>query len=204
MYKTHATIISEHALKTPQGLLNVITFTFSTIQQALSTSPAQLDDIDINGIKSKYLFGSKRAGLKYARENYVQLFWKLRELHKESTEHVDTVSEAVRLLYEIPGLGCVKASFVCQMLGFNVACIDSHNLERLGMKLKDVTIPKSLTEKTKMKKIKNYVHLTQKQGTVYWWDSWCNYVAERGGTNKALPTGEMVSEFHVQCVIRTA
>ena len=90
------------------------------------------------------------------------------------------------------------------MLGFNVACIDSHNLERLGMALKDVTIPNSLTEKTKMKKIKAYVHLTQKQGTVYWWDSWCDYVAEKGGMNKALTTGEMVSEFHVQCVIRTA
>ena len=31
MYNTHAIEISEHALKTPKGLLDVITFTFSTI-----------------------------------------------------------------------------------------------------------------------------------------------------------------------------
>jgi len=204
MYKTHAIEISEHALKTPKGLLDVITFTFSTIQQPLSTSLNQLNDIDINGIDSKYLFGSKRNGLKYARENIVKLFWDVQELKKESLTDVEIVCKAVRLFMEIPGLGCVKASFVCQMLGFNVACIDSHNLNRLGMALKDVTIPTSLTEKTKMKKIKAYVHLTQKQGTVYWWDSWCDYVAEKGGMNKALTTGEMVSEFHVQCVIRTA
>ena len=148
MYKTHATIISEHALKTPQGLLNVITFTFSTIQQPLSTSLNQLNDIDVNGIESKYLFGSKRAGLKYARENIVKLFWDIQELKKESLTDVEIVCKAVRLFMEIPGLGCVKASFVCQMLGFNVACIDSHNLERLGMALKDVTCEQAFKNHT--------------------------------------------------------
>jgi len=194
--------ISEHALKTPKGLLDVITFVFTTIQQPLSSCKNQLNDIDLNGTKSKYLFGSKRAGLKYAMENKTRLFWKVQELQKESLENIDTVSKAVRLFMEVPGLGAVKASFVCQMLGFNVSCIDSHNLNRLGMELKDVTIPNSLTEKTKMKKIKAYVHLTQKQGTVYWWNSWCDYVASKGGMNKALTTGNEVSAFHLECVIR--
>jgi len=203
MYNTHAMIISEHALKTQKGLLDVITFTFSTIQQALSTSPMQLDDIDLNGLESKYLFGSKRDGLKYAQENIGQLFWGVQELKKKSLTNVDTITEAVRLFYEIPGLNTVKASFICQMLGFDVACLDSHNLNRLGMAQKDVTIPKSLkNEKLRMKKIKAYVALTQKQGTVYWWNSWCDYVAEKGGANKLLPTGEDVSAFHVGCVVR--
>ena len=203
MYNTHAMIISEHALKTQKGLLDVITFTFSTIQQALSTSPMQLDDIALNGLESKYLFGSKKAGLKYAQENIGQLFWDVQELKKKSLTNVDTITEAVRLFYEIPGLNTVKASFICQMLGFDVACLDSHNLNRLGMAQKDVTIPKSLkNEKLRMKKIKAYVALTQKQGTVYWWNSWCDYVAEKGGANKLLPTGEDVSAFHVGCVVR--
>ena len=123
-------------------------------------------------------------------------------MRKESLNNIDTVSKAVRLFMEVPGLGAVKASFVCQMLGFNVSCIDSHNLNRLGMELKDVTIPNSLTEKTKMKKIKAYVHLTQRKGTVYWWNSWCDYVASKGGMNKTLTTGNEVSAFHVECVIR--
>ena len=202
MYDTHAMEISEHALKTPKGLLDVITFVFTTIQQPLSSCKNQLNDIDLHGTESKYLFGSKRAGLKYAMENKTRLFWKVQELQKESLENIDTVCKAVRLFMEVPGLGAVKASFVCQMLGFNVSCIDSHNLNRLGMELKDVTIPNSLTEKTKMKKIKAYVHLTQRKGTVYWWNSWCDYVASKGGMNKALATGNEVSAFHVECVIR--
>ena len=202
MYDTHAMEISEHALKTPKGLLDVITFVFTTIQQPLSSCKNQLNDIDLHGTESKYLFGSKRAGLKYAMENKTRLFWKVQELQKESLENIDTVCKAVRLFMEVPGLGAVKASFVCQMLGFNVSCIDSHNLNRLGMELKDVTIPNSLTEKTKMKKIKAYVHLTQRKGTVYWWNSWCNYVASKGGLNKTLTTGNEVSAFHVECVIR--
>jgi hypothetical protein len=202
MYDIHAMEISEHALKTPQGLLDVITFVFTTIQQPLSSCKNQLNDIDLHGTESKYLFGSKRAGLKYAIENKTRLFWKVQELQKESLDNIDTVSKAVRLFMEVPGLGAVKASFVCQMLGFNVSCIDSHNLNRLGMELKDVTIPNSLTEKTKMKKIKAYVHLTQRKGTVYWWNSWCDYVASKGGMNKTLTTGNEVSAFHVECVIR--
>ncbi len=202
MYDIHAMEISEHALKTPKGLLDVITFVFTTIQQPLSSCKNQLNDIDLHGTESKYLFGSKRAGLKYAMENKTRLFWKVQELQKESLDNIDTVSKAVRLFMEVPGLGAVKASFVCQMLGFNVSCIDSHNLNRLGMELKDVTIPNSLTEKTKMKKIKAYVHLTQRKGTVYWWNSWCDYVASKGGMNKTLTTGNEVSAFHVECVIR--
>ena len=202
MYDTHAMEISEHALKTPKGLLDVITFVFTTIQQPLSSCKNQLNDIDLHGTESKYLFGSKRAGLKYAMENKTRLFWKVQELQKESLENIDTVCKAVRLFMEVPGLGAVKASFVCQMLGFNVSCIDSHNLNRLGMELKDVTITNSLTEKTKMKKIKAYVHLTQRKGTVYWWNSWCDYVASKGGMNKTLTTGNEVSAFHVECVIR--
>ena len=202
MYDVDCMTISEHALKTPQGLLDVIKFVFTTIQQPLSSCKNQLNDIDTHGTESKYLFGSKRAGLKYAMENKTKLFWKVQKLQKESLENIDTVSKAVRLFMEVPGLGAVKSAFVCQMLGFNVSCIDSHNLNRLGMELKDVTIPNSLTEKTKMKKIKAYVHLTQRKGTVYWWNSWCDYVASKGGMNKALATGNEVSAFHVECVIR--
>ena len=202
MYDVDCMTISEHALKTPKGLLDVIKFVFTTIQQPLSSCKNQLNDIDKHGTDSKYLFGSKRKGLEYAIENQTILFWKAQELRKESLNNIDTVSKAVRLFMEIPGLGAVKSAFVCQMLGFNVSCIDSHNLNRLGMELKDVTIPNSLTEKTKMKKIKAYVHLTQRKGTVYWWNSWCDYVASKGGMNKTLTTGNEVSAFHVECVIR--
>ena len=203
MYDTHAMEISEHALKTPDGLLSVIRFTLCTIQQSLYSCENQIADIEKHGFKSRFLRNKMKAkGLKYAMDNKVRLFWEVQESKKQSLTEVDTVVKAVRLFNEVPCLGMVKASFVCQMLGFNVACLDSHNLNRLGLGVKDVSLAKGLGEKTKMKKIKAYVHLTQKQGSVYWWDSWCEYVAEKGGANKLLPTGEEVSAFHVGCVIR--
>ena len=203
MYDTHAMEISEHALKTPEGLTSVIRFTLCTIQQSLYSCENQIADIEKHGFKSRFLKNKTKAkGLKYAIDNQTKLFWDIQELKKKSLNEIDTVSKAVRLFNEIPGIGMVKASFICQMLGFNVACLDVHNLNRLGLDVKDVTLPKSLTDKTKLKKIKAYVHLTQKQGTVYWWNSWCDYVADKGGANKLLPTGEDVSAFHVGCVIR--
>ena len=203
MYNTHALEISEHALKTPEGLTSVIRFTLCTIQQSLYSCENQIADIEKHGFKSRFLKNKQKAkGLKYAMDNQVKLFWAVQELKKQSLNDVDTVVKAVRLFNDIPGIGMVKASFICQMLGFNVACLDVHNLNRLGLDVKDVTLPKSLTDKTKLKKIKAYVHLTQKQGTVYWWNSWCDYVAKKGGANKLLPTGEDVSAFHVGCVVR--
>jgi hypothetical protein len=205
MYNTHATIISEHALKTPQGLTSVIRFTLCTIQQSLYSCENQIADIEKNGFKSRFLKNrTKSKGLKYAMENQTKLFWAVKELKKESLNNIDTVCKAVKLFNQIPGLGMVKSAFVCQMLGFNVACLDVHNLNRLGLASKDVNLPKSLTDKTKMKKIEKYVHLTQREGTVYWWNSWCDLIAEKGGANKLLPTGEEVSAFHVGCVIRNA
>jgi hypothetical protein len=203
MYDTHAMKISEHALKTPEGLTSVIRFTLCTIQQSLYSCENQIADIEKHGFKSRFLKNKMKAkGLKYAMDNQVKLFWDVQELKKQSLTEVDTVVKAVRLFNQIPNLGMVKASFVCQMLGFNVACLDSHNLNRLGLDVKDVSLPKGLGEKTKMKKIKAYVHLTQRKGTVYWWNSWCDYVASKGGMNKTLTTGNEVSAFHVECVIR--
>ncbi len=79
MYDIDCMTISEHALKTPKGLLDVIKFVFTTIQQPLSSCKNQLNDIDKHGTDSKYLFGSKIKGLEYAIENKTILFWKAQE-----------------------------------------------------------------------------------------------------------------------------
>ena len=69
------------------------------------------------------------------------------------------------------------------------------------MKVVLKTCQKRLKKDTKIKKISKYIKFTQKKGTAYWWDSWCDYVAGNIG-NKALTNGDMVSEFHVKCIIR--
>ena len=201
MYSTHASKIAQYGLNSPDGMVNVIRFTLCTIQQPLSGCLRQIKDIEKNGIQSKYLFGSKRKGLEYTIKNKEALHKGLLEIKSRNMDDLARTIEAVYFIMQVPSLGMVKASFVLQMLGFNVACLDSHNLKRLGLDIKHTKVPATLRPETKIKKITKYVKLTRIKGTEYWWNSWCDYVAGNIG-NKALTTGEAVSEFHVQCVIR--
>jgi hypothetical protein len=201
MYSTHASKIAQYGLNSPDGMVNVVRFTLCTIQQPLSGCLRQIKDIEKNGIQSKYLFGSKRQGLEYMIKNKEALHKGLLEIKSRNIDDLARTIEAVYFIMQVPSLGMVKASFVLQMLGFNVACLDSHNLKRLGLDIKHTKVPATLRPETKIKKITKYVKLTRIKGTEFWWNSWCHYVAGNIG-NKALTTGEAVSEFHVQCVIR--
>ncbi len=201
MYSTHASKIAQYGLNSPDGMVNVVRFTLCTIQQPLSGCLRQIKDIEKNGIQSKYLFGSKRKGLEYTIKNKEALHKGLLEIKSRNIDDLARTIEAVYFIMQVPSLGMVKASFVLQMLGFNVACLDSHNLKRLGLDIKHTKVPNTLRPETKIKKITKYVKLTRIKGTEFWWNSWCHYVAGNMA-NKALTTGEAVSEFHVQCVIR--
>jgi hypothetical protein len=52
---------------------------------------------------------------------------------------------------------------------------------------------------TRRKKIEGYVAMTQEQGSEYWWNSWCDYVAGNQA-NRSLDNGDIVSRYHVECV----
>jgi hypothetical protein len=94
----------------------------------------------------------------------------------------------------------VKAAFLAQCLGFNVACIDSHNIKRLGISPNLVkTPPSGMKPATVRKKVEQYVELTQQEGSEYWWNTWCKYVAGNRA-NRALDTGDVVSRYHVECI----
>ena len=201
MYKRDCNAIADHAAKSPNGLVDVVRFTLTTIQAGLSTCTLQAKDIEENGLKSKFLWGKKADGLAYTIEHKEFLWGKLMALKEFGTSNVKYITEGIMLLMKVPNLGMVKASFVMQMLGFNVACIDSHNLTRLGMSANAVKIGAKLKTETKRKKIVDYVIMTQKDGTEFWWDTWCDYVAGNRA-NRLLDTGDVVSKFHVDCVIR--
>ena len=60
-------------------------------------------------------------------------------------------------------------------------------------------IPTAMSDNGKRKKIATYIELCQQEGSEYWWDSWCDYVAGNQA-NRSLATGDIVSRFHVECV----
>ena len=200
MFTRDGAAIAAHGLASPDGLVDVVEFVLCTIQAGLSTVKAQRVDIAENGLQSRFLWGKKADGLEYTRTNKKRLWAQVVAIVEDGRETVDQCADAIQLFMKVPNLGMVKAAFVAQCLGFNVACIDSHNLKRLGMKPGAVKISPKLKPATARTKIAEYVQMTQVEGSEYWWNSWCEYVA--GNTaNRSLATGDEVSRYHTEAVI---
>lgn len=182
-----------------QSVVPVVLFVLATIQAGLSTCKDQIKDVNKLGSESRFMWGKKGDGLNYAIHHDAFLWGKVQHI-KESlgTDSVEACVAAIELFLPVPNLGMVKAAFVAQCLGFNVACIDSHNLKRLGLSENAVKLGK-VKASTARKKIEAYVEMTQVQGSAYWWNTWCEYVAGNRA-NKALDTGDVVSRYHVECV----
>ena len=200
MYKRDVTLISEHAAKSPEGFVDVVEFVLCTIQAGLSTVKAQRLDIAETGLNSRFLWGKKAEGLAYTKENADWLWLKLHHLKDKGSSDPEVIADATLLLMQVPNLGMVKASFVLQCIGFNTACIDSHNLKRLGLKPSAVKVSPKLSKDKQRDKVLAYVELCQKLGSECWWNDWCWDVAGNQA-NRRLNTGDAVSAFHVDCVI---
>lgn len=195
MYDRDQPRMAAHALSSASGLTDVIAFVLCTIQQPLQSVANQMSDIRANGAASKYLFGSKRAGYQYALDHAEVLYAAV----KRAVEVGDTVG-AVDVLSNIPSLGLVKASFVAQICGLEVACLDTHNLRALGYAETAFKFSKDVKHATKLAKIANYVAIcTETGGARHWWDAWCNFVAG-SRFNKSLASGDEVSAYHVACL----
>jgi len=196
MYNRDCKKIAKFAMKNPNNLARVTTFVLTTIQAGLSTTSMQMDDIDTNGAGSKYLWGNKRDGYLYMQEHKRVIYAAI----KEAVKTGDAVA-AIDVLTNVPNLGIVKAAFVAQMCGLDVACLDSHNLTRLGLSQSHFKLSKTVSHATKRRKIAEYVEYTRETGGAeYWWDTWCNYVAGNRA-NRSLNTGDAVSKFHVTAVM---
>jgi len=195
MYKRDNKKIAEFILQDADNTVIGITFVLGTIQNALSNVGKFMDGVANDGADS-IAMTMKRNGYLYAVEHKHVLH----EALKAAVKHNDPVG-AIDVLTNVPNLGIVKAAFVAQLVGLDVACLDSHNLDRLGLDRAALRFAKTVKPETKRKKIQDYVHLTQVTGgTEYWWDTWCNYVAGNRG-NKKLTTGDMVSKYHADCII---
>lgn len=191
MYQRDVPIIADYARTSPQGLADLITFVLVTIQQPLSSCTRQLDDIRQHGADSRYLFGSKRDGYKHIQQ-YKGVYW------QHFKDWITKPEEAIDLFTHIPGIGIAKAGFISQCLGLETACLDTHNLKRLGY---PDNFAFKFTPKDKRKIIHEYVSLCNIKGSEYWWDTWCEGVAG-SRFNKVFKNADLVSAYHKECVVR--
>jgi hypothetical protein len=202
MYQRDCTMIAQYALASPQGLYDVIEFTLCTINMPISRVHLQRQSIKEEGTQSKWVSATKANGINYAKMNQAYLHKQILHIRdKCGLDTIDGSQYAIDLFIKIPSIGMVKAGFIAQMCGFNVACLDRHNVRALGMSETALNLNKKVSDELRLKKIREYVKLCRRRGSEYWWDTWCNYVADRGGMNKSLPTGDAVSRYHVTAIM---
>lgn len=98
-------------------------------------------------------------------------------------------------IMRIPGLGIVKAAFVAQLMGFNVACLDSRNVKREGRNPREFeTRGVKSGRKFNPRLIERYVAETYGKAEHYW-NAWCADVA--AAYNR---TPQQISELHLAIV----
>ena len=178
----------------------VASFALLTIRQMFVTMPKQMSELDRDGSACRYLYGWKADSFAFIHAHKREMWDNARAF---MAGRIDLDSLILAYL-AIPGFGIVKASFLCQMTVGNGACLDSHNLDRMGLRLDSFNCAKSLTVQTVRLRIKAYNRVWSSQGdSAYWWDSWCNYVAIRR-RNWFPAGGAQCSALHREVIVDSA
>ncbi len=187
MFNTHQKDIGKFARKSPENTAQVILVDLLSIQQQWDQVGRQVLDVKANGLKSKYLFGSKRGGWEFILANK-------KELHEAIFSRTMPLAEKLLAVASIPGIGIVKAGFVLQLCIGKVGCLDVHNLKRFGLKASAFKLGKVKYD-TALGKAKLYIKLCEDLGgSKYLWDSWCDLLAEKYPTK--YKNGQHVSRLH--------
>jgi hypothetical protein len=194
MYTTHQPKIAKFARQNPDNLARTKVFVLTSIQKLFYTCNNQMSEIDANGIKATSLNGSKRRSYKEIMATKEYMFDKVFSKKISLAEKLLEVSS-------IYGIGTVKAGFVLQLCLGNVGCLDVHNLRRYGLSPSAFKVNDKMSEATALAKANLYIKTCEDLGgSKYLWDTWCNYVSDLYPLT--FPTGNDVSRFHVECIIK--
>ena len=193
MYKDHCLGIIAPAMRADLDIFRRgCMFAVCSIRQPTTSVPDQLGRLFDGEEGENPLFGHKFDAFDYIAGPRGADTWKRICLiphawGKAASEY------AIGILLEVPGLGIVKAAFVAQLMGFNVACLDARNVAREKRNPRayrtDGKTPRQLAPK-----VRAYVAETHGRAQEYW-DAWCCDVA---AAYKLEP--EAVSALHLSII----
>lgn len=187
MYAEHVPTIAAAMRNDADVFARGCTFVVLTIQQMIVTVPEAVADVDANGLQSRFLFGHKRDAFAYIQEHKAELL-------RDVLACGDDTASAIRVLMHIPGLGIVKSAFVLQLMGFDIACLDTRNIQREGRNPNAYrSMKKSRVFWTK--RVAAYVADTGGRAREYW-DLWCQDVA-----TAYKRTADAISRIHLDCIV---
>jgi hypothetical protein len=148
-----------------------ITFVFLSIRTQFVRVAQQIAEVEAAGTNARALWGHKRGAYDYLRKNKYALFDAMVSAH--DTEN------AIGLITTIPGVGIVKAAFVCQLMGHDVGCLDTRNIQRMGLNPREYRTDGEARKQglAFKRKISRYVDATYGKAEPLWND-WCEDVAK--------------------------
>jgi len=196
-------VINAYMQKSPIHMMDGIMFVQLTIQRPFAQMFNDMQDYRKYGLASRHVWGNKKTCMEWLLENREQLYRDLMIWWESDSSKADKDREMMRILVDVPGLGLAKAGFVMQMMFGRVGCIDVHNLRRFyKVKPQDIAFAKSATDKTKYKKIENYVNICKgNRSTEKLWDSWCEQLVDKKCNKRAFSSGFEVSLFHLEALV---
>jgi len=184
MYKNDVKEIQQYVQKEgPSALAEVAYCVIGSIRTKFYHLDTITKSIKEEGAASKHIWGHKNDAYDAIQAN--KYHW-----YNSLVSNKMEVSDAITLIAKTKGIGLAKSGFLLQMLGYNCACLDVHNLNRLGI---------SSSYFSNSKRTAEYVDLVQKEGSEYWWDTWCQFIFEKD-KGKHFNTVEEVSKFHVTAI----
>ncbi len=187
MYDTHVPVISACMRETPEGFKRGVLFALLSIRQPITAVRGQLQQVDEERAEASCL-------LAFKRQAYRQLQIEGEALWRELRDEWDARTVITRL-QGLHGLGIVKAAFVAQLMGCDVACLDSRNVAREGRKRRAYDYHKGrITAEGLAHKIDCYLAEVGGRAREYW-DAWCD---DAGITYKL--SGHAISELHLDIV----
>jgi len=197
MYKTHGIACQQYAQRSAENLLDVILMVVLSIQQNWLGVGDQMVDVRKLKAKSRFLWGNKAKTDAYLKANNRRLYTEMMAIIGDDVYDDFKAKRLMDLFLDVDGLGLPKAGFVCQLVAGLVGCMDVHNIRRLGVDPKTL----SLSKKPKTakgiaandKRIVDYVNLCHDYGTEELWNTWCDFLSTKSAR---WQDGNHVSEVH--------
>lgn len=193
MYAKHVPIIEYAMRQDVDTFCKGVMFAVLSARVQFARVPEQCRELAENGQEARCLWSWKYDAYKYLEQHKATIWRAVCACPKTKIG----ANHAIANLCRIPGLGIVKAAFIAQMLGHNVACLDIRNIQRDG---RNPRAYRSDGEARKVMpaftaKIARYVDETW--GTAeHYWNTWCNEVGPDYGM-----TGEACSMEHVTAIV---
>lgn len=184
MYDTHVPIITMNAREDEDYFYAVIEFVMATIRRPF------------------YQVGPEVKFSKVQESGLNQSANLLTMFHTCVFNPHLSLEEKIKILLQIDGLNIPKVSFILQLTGHEIGCIDTHNAAIMGVNSDDLVMRKT-AKKYNPEKIWRYIGMCQSAqmgGSQKMWDDWCTLIHSKYPDK--FGSANLVSRHHIDAIFQ--